>query len=236
MKAQVSRGENLRSGRVSAAVLRDDDIDPRRAQELVLVVLREWSEPGDHLIGRQVRRDIGGLDRADEIGMLRGCLEGRELESPDREEDAARRGTDRLRRLGHVADLDPSVTGFPQPRRARHHDERNSGALRRGDGIARHLLGERMRGIDDEIDLLPGEKGHEPVDASKAADAKGHRRRERRLGPSGEGQQALDISAAGEKTGELARLGCSAEEKNSHSDCPPALYSLVQSHDRFVAR
>ena len=117
--AERPRRADLAVGRAAAAVLGDDDIDAVRGHERAIVGLAERPAAGHVCHVRQRQRRIDRIDAADEIMVLRGLREWRQLLAAERDEDAARRLPQRANRLPRVAHLDPRPRDYRRRRRGR---------------------------------------------------------------------------------------------------------------------
>ena len=211
--------------RLAAAVLANDHIDCFLAQKLVLRFKREGAAPKDDAMARQVRRKRERLNRANKIEMLGRRREGPDLQATDRQKNAPRFAPERGGGGGHIGDITPMIARLRRPRGARQNDERNF-RPRRGDGrMARYLFGERMRGVDEDIDALGFKIGLESGHAAKTADPIGNLRQAERLGAASERQYGGNAALSRKKVRELARLICPAKHENPHRSFPDLLRS-----------
>lgn len=216
-EAERARRGDLAVGGAAAAVLRDDDLDAAGSEERPLVGLREGAAGEE---GLRARGQVGGrhgLDAADEVGVLRGGAERRDLLPADGEKDARRRGgREGGGRGGHVGDAGPAVAGDRLPRRALEDDERETGPGGGAGGVRRDPPGEGMGGVDERGDAVGAEPAGEPVGAAEAADAHGDPggRQLRRPGAAGERERDADPRAGGEAGRERAGLPGAAEDED----------------------
>ena len=218
-QAEAARGGDLAVSGGAAAVLRHDDLDPAAGEERALVGFRKGAAGEE---GLRVRRQVGGddgLDAADEVGVLRGGAEGRDLLPADGEENAGRRFAEGGGRGGHVGDADPAVAGDRLPRRALEDDEGQGGLASGAGGVRRDPPGEGMGGVDDGGDGADAQPAGEAGGAAEAADAHGAAGRQLGgLGAAGERQGDPHAGAGGEARGEDARLAGAAEDEDVRGD------------------
>jgi hypothetical protein len=211
--------------RRAAAVLANDHIDRFLAQKLVLRFNREGAAPKDYAMARQVWRKRERLNRANKIEMLGRRREGPDLQAADRQKNALRFTPERGGGGGHIGGINPVIAWLRNPRRARQNDKRNIRPRRRDRRMARHLFGERMRGVHEHIDSLDFEIGLEAVHAAKTADPIGNLWRARRRGAAGERQHGRNAALSRKEAPELARLECPAKHENPHRPFPELLLS-----------
>ena len=157
------------------------------------------------------------LDRAHQIGVLRRRGERRQLESADRQEHVARRGSERRRGIRHRRNLDPAITRLGEPGRPAQPEQRQAETRAGGGGVARHDRSKRVSGIDRRRNPLLGEPAGQAFDAAKAADAGRQRRRARVAGAPGQGQDRVDIGSPGERRRQCGGFGRAAENEDAHA-------------------
>ncbi len=211
--AELSRRFDLGIGRITAAVLGDEDIDPFPCHQRDLIVEREGAARQHEAIVRQFGRRLRRIDAADEIMMDGGRLESRKLQTPDGEKHAARNLAERARRCRGIIDLAPAIAVTRHPRRSREESKRHAGFRASDFRMRRHLLGKRMRRIDDESDRFGLQIRGQPGNAAEAADAKGDRRQHWILGSPGERESWRDARVARKPLGKQPGLRRAAEDQ-----------------------
>ena len=82
--------------------------------------------------------------------------------------------------------------------------------------MGRHLSGEGVGGIDDDVDFLIRQIGFEPRDTAEPAAAERDRRLYRVLGAAGQRQDRVEIGPAHDVARQSARLGGAAQNQKSH--------------------
>ena len=151
LDAERARGGDLAVGRLPAAVLGDDRVDAVCFEQRAVVGLGKGSAREDVGRMRHAERRLDRIDAADEIGVLRRGLEGREFLAAEREKDFSRGVAERRRRLRQHRR--PSVQRSPGcllPGGAAQCDSGNAGEARglarRWRRFARHRDGWRRSG------------------------------------------------------------------------------------------
>ena len=221
---QISRGENFGEGRPTAAVLGHEHIDRFLAQELFLRFKREGAAPKDDAMAWQIWRKRERLNSANKIEMLRRRREGPDLQAADCQKNAPRFMPERGGG-GHIGGIYPIVPRFWNPRWARQNDKRNIRPRGRDGRMARHLSGERMRGVYEHIDALGFEIGFKSVHAAKTAGPTGNFWRARCSCSTGKRQQGRNAALPRKEVRELARLKSPAKDENPHRSFPELLLS-----------
>lgn len=216
LDAEVAGGRDLAVGGVAATVLRHDNIDPPFDQERALIGFRE--RPARQQVPRVRNIQIDRLDTADEVEMLRRGRERSDLLPAKRQKDPARRSAERSNGFSRIANRCPAVALLPLPGRAPQCQQRDPGAQRGVGGVARHPLGERMRGIDQQIDLLLQNVVGQAVSPSEAAGDDRHSMRKRIAGSAGQRQGDLEAVAFCQTRGESARVARASEDENAAHD------------------
>ena len=156
--AEPARCFQFRLSGAAAGVLGDDDFDAVRLQQGEFILQPERAAQGQadrvgrHALGR------GRIDAAYKIGMLRGCSERREILLPDGEQNPPRLLADSLSGCLHIGHHRPFVTCVRCPGGAVDRQEGNSGQLRGFDGVAFHLAGEGMGGVDQGVESALAQK------------------------------------------------------------------------------
>jgi hypothetical protein len=222
-QAETPRRENFGERRLAAAILANDDIDRFLAQKLFLRFNREGAAPMDDAMARQVWQRRERLNRANKIEMLGRRRKGLYLQAADRQEDAPRFAPERGGGGGHIGYVNPTIARLPHPRRARQNDKWNLRPTCSDRRMARNLSGERMRGIDEDVDALGFEIGVKAIHAAKAADPIGNFWRAERIGTASERQHGRNIGPLRKEIRKLARLERTTKHENPHRPFPKFL-------------
>jgi len=164
--------------------------------------------------GRQIRR---GIDRADEIKVLRRARESRKTKPADGQENAPWRIAERTHRAVEIGDFAPLVAYLPLPGLAREGQQRNAKPCAGRSGMARHLFRKRMRRVDHALNPLALQICAKPVDAAKAADAHRDRLRLRLACPAGKRKHGADVRQLGNACGKRAGFARAAEDQHAHA-------------------
>jgi len=201
----------------ASAVLADHHIDAVFDQELALVSLLEWSGCQDVLAIRHRERRIDGIDAPHQIevpGRLRKLVC---LLPADGEKDPSRRLAQRSDGRRDGVDGNPVVTVFPRPNRPAEREDRHAGLSGSLGGIGGNLVGERMRRIDDQRDVLVSEIVGEAGSAAKTADARFDGQRAGMYRSPGQRNDRMIVVAPRQPLGQLPRFGRTAEYQDSGS-------------------
>ncbi len=183
------------------------------AEEAFFVRLGEGAAGGEEAgAGEGVR--VRGLDAADEVAVVRGGAEGRDLLAADGEEDALGGGAEGLCGARHVGDAGPAVAGLGFPWRTGKDEERGAGLAGGLGGVGGDAAGEGVGGVDEDVDAFGREPAREAFGAAEAAGADIARLRDGIAGAAGEREGHAGVGARGEAGGELARLGGAAQDQD----------------------
>ena len=206
---------DLRVGRAAATVFGDERLDPLASHEIEFARKREGTTRQDQLVFGQSVDLRRGIDRPNDIAVLWGVGENRELKPPLGQQYDFAVCAERLDPRRYRRNLDPAIAGLPPPRRASENNERDAGRAAGGGGVGRNARGERMGRVNDNCDLLPGEIGGQTLGAAEAADALWDRRRGRIGGCARKRQDGHDIGLIGDPPGERARFRRAAENEQA---------------------
>lgn len=99
--------------------------------------------------------------------------EGRQLLAANGQENILAPGGQRCSRGGHIGHMRPLITGLGLPGWAFHGQQRNAQRLAGGNGVAAHLRGKRVGGINYMADLLLPQIGHQAFHAAEPANPDG---------------------------------------------------------------
>lgn len=213
--AECTGGGDLAVSGRAATVLGDDDLDLVVDQEFPFGSLLEGAGRED--IARigyaELRRD--GIDAADQIAVLRSAFEVKSLLSADGEENAFRRGAERLGRFHDGANAGPAVAGFPFPGGAAEREKRNSSLACRDRRIVRNARRKGMGGINQKVEFFGSEEIGKPVASTEAAAAGGNRLCHGLGRASGQRKQAVAIGALSQRGCQLPRFGRAAKDQDA---------------------
>ena len=215
-QAERAGGFDLGDRCVAAGIFGQDNLDAVFAEQSEIVLRREGAACLDEDDVWQIERAFGQVDQADDVGVLRRGLKLGKREASDPAEDISRRRANRLDGGGQIGREGPTVAGLRLPGGPFDGDKRRAGGRGRFDGVAAHLRGERMRGINEHIDALVAQIADEPFDAAEAAVSGGDRLGAGRRGPAGKGECGFKTAVRREQPRKRARFRGASEEKNAH--------------------
>ena len=86
-----------------------------------------------------------------------------------------------------------------------------------GQGVARHLRRERVRGVHQHVNRLVAQVAHQPLHAAEPAPARGNGRQRRRTGPARQGQHRLDGRVARQPGRDGGRFRGAAQDQDLHA-------------------
>lgn len=213
-QAKLARSRDLAVGGLAAAVLGNDDLDAVRKQKRVFVGFRKRSAIEDVMRAGDPLSHVHRLDASHDVAVLRTDSEATGFLPSDGEKHRARRFAEQSRRVVDVAGRDPVVAGLRLPWRSLQPHERHGGRTRRLNGIGGDTCGERVRSVDEHVDLPCPQPLRQPLRATEAADAHGTGLRQRVFRSAGERQRHAHIAARNEMTGKHACLAGAAEDEN----------------------
>lgn len=152
------------------------------------------------------------IDEPEQIAVLRVRCELGQMHATHRQHDMQARPVECGHRTGNVGHPLPAVTWDLLPLRPRQCDKRDLGQRAGGDGVAAHLNGEWMCGIDHVGDPFPADVLGKPFDAAETADPLRQGLAHRPFDPSCIGHHALHL-ALGHGPGERRCFGRSGEDQ-----------------------
>jgi hypothetical protein len=135
----------------------------------------------------------------------------------DAEKHPTRRRTQRRGRGHKIVDFDPVIAGHTPPWRSLDRQQRHAHDAAGGDRMRAHLGSERMGGVDHARDLLDAKILDQAIDAAKAANPPGNRRRRRIFGATGIGQYRIDARVVRERRRDPVGLSGAAEDQDAQS-------------------
>lgn len=219
--AQRSGRGNLAVGGRTATVFRNDGVNGMSHQQLPIMDCREWTAREQIVSMRHRERRIDGIDTSHEVVMLGRGAEGLELLSPDRQENAARIGSQRANRLLCARNIDPDVCVRGNPRGPAHGEDGNSGLLRGFDRIPGNDSGVRMGRIDQYIDALTADVIGESIGAAESPAPHRNRLSSRRRCAPRERHRRVQI-AAGQRECQLAGLRRTSQNQSVRAHVSPS--------------
>ena len=214
-QAEKACGKDLAIGRLAAGILADDHVDAVFAQKGDLCLHGEGTAGQQVFDARGAHRRIDRVDAAHEIMVLWRGVEKRRLLPADGKEDAARHIAQRCNGLGHGRNARPAVALRLAPADALQPQQRNAGRLARGAGVGGNLPGERVGGVDHEVDGHIAEISRKSVDAAEAAGAHRHGLRRGIERAAGQRQRDGKIGSIGKTACQVARLGGAAQYEDA---------------------
>ncbi len=196
----------------AAGVFRHHKLDAVSFKQVAISGQIEGATRNDNVMLRQIGRVFGGIDKAQQIVVLRCDLESLNLGTPDGQEDAF---GFRIKSSGGAFDvrrMDPVIVGGGFPRGAGQCDQGHACCGTRSDGVSAHVGRERMRCVDDVSDVLRCQETGKPVRPAKSANSGVDRlgigvRNTTRIGKRG-GQ-----SKRGDAAGKCAGFGGAAKDQ-----------------------
>lgn len=213
-QAQDACGFELGLAPFAARVFGHYPLDAMGAQERQIVLKRVRAAL--HHYRAALRRHLKPrLHDAQQIPVRRVLQERLHLLAPNGQKDAAwrsRQGTHRGVEIGHAV---PAVAGAGTPRRALQRQQRHAKPSASLNGVAAHLCGKRVRGIDHVRDALLAQEGRQPIGAAEAAHASWQRLRNRLRSAPGVGKSRGHASA-GECLRQLRGFGGAPEQEDMH--------------------
>ena len=206
---------DLRVGRAAATVFGDERLDPLASHEVEFARKREGTTRQDQFVFGQSVDLRRGIDRPNDIAVLWGVGENRELKPPLGQQYDFAVCAERLDPRRYRRNLDPAIAGFQPPGRTGENDERDAGRAAGGGGVGRNARGERMGRVDDSCDLLPGEIGGQTLGAAEAAHSLWDRLRGGIGGGACERQDRRHPRFTGEAVREGARFARAAQDEQT---------------------
>ena len=219
-ESEAAGRRDLAVGRRAAAVFGDHGLDAVCAEQGPVIRFAKRAT-GAH-VGRvrKLQRRIDGIDAAHQIGVLRCPLEGPEVLAAQCQKDAARRAPRRRDGSITIGDVEPTIAGNRPPRRPPEREQGDRGGSSGRGRVRRDGHRERMRGVDQRVDVLRAQIGRKPRRPAEATDADRDCLRGGPGGPPGERNRDGKIGAARQAFAELAGFaGATENEEAWHAGC-----------------
>lgn len=212
--AEGASGGNFTIGGLAAAVARNDKINAMPGKKASFVEFGKRPSVNYVMHFRQRDGRIDRLDAANDVRMLRLGKKRRELLAPDRKEDGARSVAKMDDGFLCAADIDPRVAGDSLPCLPLQHNQRQTDFLRCQPRMARDALCERVRGIDEDIDIGIPQEPDKSFGAAEAAYAHFACMLKGRFCTARKRERDLEICSRRKPLREQARFGRSAQNEN----------------------
>ena len=148
--------------------------------------------------------------------MLRRSAERRKILAAERHEHPARSLAQLADRVGNRTGVGPAIALGLLPGGTAERKERHFGFGSRQRRMPRHLRGERMRRVDEKVDLPLVEIVGKATRPAEAADPERHRVLHRLARAPGQRQDDVELGArGGELGGKLAGFGGATQDQNT---------------------
>lgn len=215
--SERARSRKLACSCGAAGILGHDDIDPVFLQQPAFGGFLERAARRHHIGSRRQRGSVGRIDAADQVMVPGRGGESGKILLANGQKHAAWCAAQRVCGGRHVRHDRPTVAGDWLPRRAADGEEGNARSLGGSFGMACHLFGEGMCGIDQRVDAFRAQIGDQAIDASESTDAPRDWRSNRRAGPPGERQGRPKTRIVGECAGECRGFAGAAQDQYAHA-------------------
>ena len=213
-QSEIARGFDLGGSRIAAGVASYDNVNAMIHQHRAVAGEIERPTRHDYVRLQQRQGHARRIHQPNQIMMLRMRREHLEMLPPNTEEHPAWRRTERLGRSQNIVDLDPVIAGRMLPGCPLKCEQRHVGHSTGRDRVRAHLRREGMGGIDNARDILSAEIVDQAIDAAKASDTPGDRRRCRVFGAAGIGQDRIDGRILCDLRRQPIGVGGAAEDQN----------------------
>ena len=170
-QVQIAGGVKFRARAISARVFRHDQINAVMLQKCAIRVAIKRPARDQNVVVWKRRRNVGRIHKTQDIVMLRRDIEGGDFGSPDGKENAFPRGIKGLSGAVDVCRVGPEVIFAGQPGGTGQGDQRYLGISACHNGIAAHLSGKGMGGINQMRNFFFGKVGGKTIGAAIAANA-----------------------------------------------------------------
>lgn len=212
--SQLPRGIQFGPPAAAAGVLRDEQGDRVLLHQRQVPFERKGAAI-DHNNTLLRRETHPGIDHPQQPPVLPARLQkGGDLLPPDRQKDPLRCFGQCRNCRGNVGHRVPTIARLWLPRGTLQRNEWNSGGSARGNGVAAHLSGKRVGGIDHVGDALFPQVSDQSLHSPKTTDPGGERLGDRLGCTTGIGKDCRHASRC-QRTREQARLYGTAQQQDS---------------------
>lgn len=208
-------GRDLAVGSLATAVLRNDDVNSAAGQECDFIVFTERPTGKQVADVRSVERRIDGIDASNQIEMLRGGAEAESFLPANGEKDAAGRFAKCSDGFGKRARTKPPVALLCLPAGTFEPDQRYAGGNGGHFRIFRNLPGERMRGVQEEIETAIVQEIRKPIRTTETTGANRNRLWPGIERPAGKRQHQIESTFLRQQRSKLPRFGRPAQNKDA---------------------
>lgn len=205
-------GFELGDGAVAACVFCHQQFNLVMTQQVCVVRCCERPARDDDGVVRQRRRGIGRVYEAKDVVVLGGFGEFSQMHASDRKQNAGSGPVDRVHGGCHVRHTLPVVAWLLLPRRPGERNHRYASQCTGGYGVAAHLSGKRVRGVDNMRDTVCSDVAFQTGYAAEAADAMFDRLGARATDPAGI-RQRCPQAGGGDGVCKGARFAGAAEDQ-----------------------
>lgn len=206
---------DLGIGRLAPAVLGDDHLDPVLLQHVEFIGQSERPSTMDVADMRDRQRRLDGIDAADPIVMLRRGIHLMRFLPSGCEENAQRRIAKCSNGLRNAMHGKPVIPFDRYPGRTAQGEGGHMALGSRFHGIGRDAGRERMRGIDQQVDLFVVDVAGKSLRAAETAAAHRNGLGRRIGGSAGKRQDDLDIRSRGKSRRQCTGFRRTAEDQNA---------------------
>ncbi len=205
---------DLRIGRRTAGVFRDDHLYPVALQHVDFIGKRKGSTRRDVARIRYGEWRFYRIDAADQIAVLRRGFKGQEFLAAKRQKSVFADGTQGGDRFLDASNVQPMVALPRNPGRARQSDQGDACHANSPHGIGRNARRIRVRRIDKQIETFLGNIARQALSAAEAADAHRDGLLDRVLRAARHGQQNSVAGFIGKLSGQNAGIRRAAENED----------------------
>jgi len=205
---------DLRMGRGTAGVFRDDHLDPVALQHVDLIGKRKGSTRRDVARIRNLKRRLYRIDAADQIAVLGRGFKGQEFLAAKRQKSVCADWTQCGDRFLDASNVQPMVAPPRDPSRARQSDKSDACHASSPYGIGGNARRIRVRRIHQQIEPFLDNITRQALCAAKAADAHRDGLLDRVLRAARHGQQNSVAGFVGKLSSQNAGIRRAAENED----------------------
>lgn len=193
-QAKRARSGDFGIRRGAACVFRHYDVDLVMVHQRLVFFCNEGPARNDHLRIRQRQCRLGRVHQPQQVKMLRVGRKFSQMHATNGKHHPARGAVQRSHSPGNVRHVLPVVAGLRRPCRAGEGAERHLGLRAGSNGVAAHLRGKGVSGIDHMADLCVMEVSGQALGPAKPANPLRQRLPDRALHAAGKGYDPADAS------------------------------------------